>query len=134
MKMPPGNGPIEARRAALTIPHRGIAVRAITFAVSAALAALTMTACDSGDSTACRDFTTWYHGTGGDLSSGKNDALLQKAVNEAAGSLQEQLSTLQSLVQSAVQDRKEEPNGQIAQIMEDLAKGYAPFVVHACQS
>lgn len=50
---------------------------------------------------ACSDFRNWYFSQGGDLLSGKDAALLGKAVSESpSGQLYVDLSTLQSDVQT----------------------------------
>ena len=119
-------------------------MRIITGAVLAAMAALTITACggSSGStaatassphisaSAACHDFATWYLSTGGDPGSGKNDAMLQKAVSEApSGTLYQDMSTLQSDVQTTASQ-----SGSLGQAEEGMTVSAAYAAGQDCQS
>lgn len=116
------------------------AMRAMTGAVSAALAALAITACGGSSasaSAACRDFAAWYHSTGNNPGSGENDAMLRKAVSEAPrGPLYQDMSTVQSLAQSTAELKKvvKPGSGGLWQVEEELAVSAARDAEHACQS
>ena len=77
--------------------------------LAAALAILTVVGCSSQSSppkpsasTACKDFNSWLTATGVNVTSGKDGSILASAVKAApSGNLYQDMSTLQSNVQSA---------------------------------
>jgi hypothetical protein len=83
-------------------------VKACTI-LAATLAILTIAGCSSQSSppkpsaaAACKDFNSWLAATGVDVTSGKDGPILASAVKAApSGNLYQDMSTLQSNVQSA---------------------------------